>query len=257
MSAAARAFARAHDHVQVTRKARAALIGSALVTAALHLIPFGGFLIYPLLLLSTLAHELGHGVTALLTGGSFREFYLWPDGSGMAVHVGPEGHVLEALVSAGGLVGPALVAALCFILARRERVARAALGLLGAACLLADALVVRNGFALWYIGLFGALLLGLGLRARASLAQAALVFLAVQLALSVFSRGDYLFTDTAHTAGGILPSDTAQIARALGGTYWMWGAACGLFSLLVLVLGLWLFLRGSTRLELSQLRTRQ
>lgn len=254
MSAAARAFARARSRVQVTRQARTALIASALVTAALYAVPFGGFLIYPLLLLSTLAHELGHGLTALALGGEFRAFYLWPDGSGMAVHVGPEGHVLEALVSAGGLVGPALVAALCFALARRERVARAALGLLGVGCLVADALVVDNTFGRWYVGLVGLALAVLAVRARAALAQTALVFLAVQLALSVFSRADYLFTVTAVTAGGAIPSDTARIAEALGGTFWLWGAACGLFSLLVLVFGLWLFVRGSASLELSDLR---
>ena len=256
MSNAVRAYARAQDRIHVTRQARTALIASALLTAALYAVPFGGFLIYPLLLLSTLAHELGHGLTAQVLGGEFREFYMGPDGSGMAVHAGPSGHVLEAMVSAGGLVGPALVAALCFALARRERVARWALGLLGAGCLAAVALVVNNPFGRWYVGIGGLVLAVLAVRARAALAQSALVFLAVQLALSVFSRADYLFTDTAVTSGGTMPSDTAQIAAALGGPYWLWGAACGLFSVLVLVLGLWLFVRGSTRLELSDLRTR-
>jgi hypothetical protein len=256
MSAAARAFARAHGRVQVTRQARQALVASALVTAALYAIPLGGFLIYPLLLLSTLTHELGHGLTALATGGEFREFYLWPDGSGMAVHAGPGGHVAEAMVAAGGLVGPALAAALCFAFARREKVARAALGLLGAGFLAADILVVQNPFGRWYIGLVGAALVLLAARARASVAQTALVFLAVQLALSVFSRGDYLFTATAQTAGGTMPSDSAHIAMALGGSYWMWGLACGAFSVLVLVLGTWLFWRGSTNLELSSMRAR-
>jgi hypothetical protein len=36
------------------------------------------------------------------------------------------------------------------------------------------------------------------------------------------------------------------MAEALGGPYWMWGAVCGAFSLLVLALGVWTFLR-STR----------
>lgn len=256
MSAAARAFARARARVQVTRQARSALVASALVTAALYAIPFGGFLIYPLLLLSTLAHELGHGLTALALGGEFRAFYLWPDGSGMAVHAGPSGHVAEAMVAAGGLVGPAIAAALCFALARRERVARAALALLGAAFVVADVLVVQNPFGRWYVGLVGAALVLLAARARPATAQVALVFLAVQLALSVFSRGDYLFTATAQTATGAMPSDTAHIATALGGTFWLWGLACGAFSLLVLVLGTWLFWRGSTRLAASELRSR-
>lgn len=253
MSVAARAFARAQERVAVTRRARSALIGSALLTLALYFVPLGSFLIYPLLLLSTLAHELGHGLAALALGGRFHEFYLWPDGSGMAVHSGASGHVAEALVAAGGLVGPALVAALCFALARRQAVARVALVALGVGFLAADVLVVRNDFGRWYIGLVGAALLLVGWRARAA-AQTALVFLAIQLALSVFSRGDYLFTPSARTASGVMPSDVAHIAAALGGPYWAWGAACGLFSVLVLVLGLWLFLRGGSRVTLSSLR---
>lgn len=256
MSDVARAFARAHGRVQVTRQARKALVVSAVVTAALYAIPFGGFLIYPLLLLSTLAHELGHGLTALALGGEFREFYLWPDGSGMAVHVGPNGHVAEAMVAAGGLVGPAIAAAVCFALARRDRVARIALGLLGAGFIAADVLVVQNSFGLWYVGFVGAMLVLLALQTRAAAAQLALVFLAVQLALSVFSRGDYLFKAVADTAVGQSPSDTAHMALALGGTFWLWGLACGLFSLLVLVLGTWLFWRGSTTVELSAMRSR-
>lgn len=254
MSLSARAFAKAHDRVEVTRRARGALIASAALTLALYAIPFGGFLIYPLLLLSTLAHELGHGLAALATGGSFKAFYLWPDGSGMAVHSGSGEPILNAIIAAGGLIGPAVVAALCFALARRERVARLTLGLLGLGFLAAVALVVENAFGFWYIGGVGVLLLAL---ARTSVARTALVFFAVQLALSVFSRADYLFKATATTSAGAMPSDSAHIAEALGGPYWLWGAACGLFSILVLVLGLWLFTRGSTSVDLSTLRSRR
>ncbi|MDC0718227.1 M50 family metallopeptidase [Nannocystis bainbridge] len=254
MSSAARAFARAHDHVQVTRRARGALFASAAITLLLYLVPFGGLLIYPLLLLSTLAHELGHGLAALATGGTFHAFYLWPDGSGMAVHSGPEGHVLQAIVAAGGLIGPAIVAGLCFALARRPAVARVVLGLLGLGFLAAVALVVENPFGFWYISGVGLLLLALAARASATTAQTALVFVAVQLALSVFSRADYLFTASAQTSAGVMPSDSAHIAAALGGSYLLWGAVCGLFSVLVLVLGLWLFTRGESRVSLANLR---
>jgi membrane-associated phospholipid phosphatase len=64
------------------------------------------------------------------------------------------------------------------------------------------------------------------------------VFLAVQLALSVFSRGDYLFTDVARTGEGTFPSDVANMSSALFLPYWFWGALCGAFSVAVLALGL-------------------
>jgi hypothetical protein len=97
-----------------------------------------------------------------------------------------------------------------------------------------------------FTGLVGAALIMVAWRGSQVTAQLTLVFVAVQMALSVFSRGDYLFTEHAHTGVGLMPSDVAHMAEALGGPYWMWGAVCGAFSLLVLALGVWTFLR-STR----------
>jgi hypothetical protein len=59
----------------------------------------------------------------------------------------------------------------------------------------------------------------------------------------VFSRGDYLFMDTAHTVAGTYPSDVANMSTALFLPYWFWGALCGGFSVITLALGAWLFLR--------------
>ena len=75
--------------------------------------------------------------------------------------------------------------------------------------------------------------------------QAALAFVAVQLALSVYSRGDYLFTDVAQTATGPQPSDVANMSEALFLPFWFWGALCGLFSVAVVGLGLWAFWRAT------------
>jgi hypothetical protein len=72
-----------------------------------------------------------------------------------------------------------------------------------------------------------------------------LLFVAVQLALSVFSRGDYLFMTEATTPAGSFPSDVANMARALGGPYWLWGLICGGFSVVSLVVGIWAFFRAT------------
>jgi hypothetical protein len=65
----------------------------------------------------------------------------------------------------------------------------------------------------------------------------------VQLALSVFSRSDYLFTDTARTATGSMPSDVAHISEALFLPYWVWGLVTGGISIAVLVGGMRSLLR--------------
>ena len=231
------------ENAAARRRARTALKWSVVITLALYVIPFGAFLAYPLLLLSTMFHELGHGIAAIVSGGSFDSFMIFADGSGVAQHHGSGGAGVQAFVSAGGLVGPAIVAAMAFVAGRSIRGSRGLLGFMAIALAVALALVVRNPFG---IAFTIALVLGFGwlaVRSEDGTVQLATVLLGTQLALSVFSRADYLLTDTAVTGAGLLPSDTAQIANALGGPYWAWGIACGAFSLLVLAGGVVWFLR--------------
>jgi hypothetical protein len=225
-------------------RARAALIGSVIVTLLLYVVPFGQLLAWPLVLLSTLAHELGHGLAAVMVGGSFESFVMFPDASGLATWSGDPGRLELAFISAGGLIGPAAVAALCFAVGRSQRASRIALTLLGVGLIAAEILVVRNLFGLVFVGVIAAVSLLLGLRGRDA-AQWGVLFVGVQLALSVFSRGDYLFTDTAQTGAGTHPSDVALISEALFLPYWIWGGAVGLLSIAVLGVGLLSFFRSA------------
>ncbi len=217
------------------------LLVSVLLTGALYSVPLGHTLGYPLVLLSTVAHEMGHGITAWLVGGRFESFEMWSDGSGVA-HTASTGRIASALISAGGLVGPAIAALFCFIMGRSQKLARAALFVLGVIAVLIIVLVVRNLFGILFIAGAALLCLLASIKGGARLSQGLLVFVGVQLALSVYSRGDYLFTPVAQTAQGNMPSDVAHMSEALFLPYWFWGAACGGFSVLVLVFGLyWLW----------------
>ncbi len=228
-------------------RARWLLLAAVGLTFLLQLIPFGGLIGWPLVLLSTFVHEIGHGLTALLVGARFEAFYMFGDASGFARWSGSPGPGARALIAAGGLVGPAVAALFGFLAARREQVARGFLIGLVVVCAALLALFVRGPVG---IGFVLALMAGIGwvVWKKPEWAQLLLVFLSVQLAISVFSRGDYLFTATAMTGAGEMPSDTAHMAEALGGTYWLWGLACGAFSVGVLVLGMWIYLRGGPEL---------
>jgi hypothetical protein len=243
--------ARERDPALVEQRTRWFLLGSVVLTAALYLVPFGIFINLPLIWLSTLVHELGHGFTAAFLGGDFERFVMHPDASGVAQWSAPGsfGPVRQAMVAAGGLVGPAIVAAIGFVLARNSKIAKYSL-LAGSFALVAIAvLVVRNGFG-WAFVLALVLILGvLGTSKKPEVAQLGLVFMATQLAMSVFSRGDYLFMEYAQTASGRMPSDVSQMANALVGPYWLWGAMCGLFSVIVLCVGLWVFFKGAAGLR--------
>jgi len=222
--------------------ARTMLVASCVITLALYLLPFGGFLARPFVLLSTLVHELGHGLTTLLLGGGFRRLSMWSSGAGVAeLDTTGFGRIRGALTLAGGLVGPAVAAAIFFTLGRTAHGARACLLGLGVLLLLCELLVVRNLFGWVFTGLVAAACLLIALRGSPATGQLAVVFVAVQLALSVFSRADYLFTRVASNPNGRFASDVEAMAQLLWLPYWFWGFLCGAFSIAVLGWGLRVF----------------
>ena len=225
-----------------TNGATRILAVSVLVTAVLYVVPFGRTIAWPLVLISTLAHELGHGLTAALLGGEFHALRIQPDASGAALWSGAFGRVGVATVAAAGLLGPAVAAFVLLAVGRDPRRARAALGILGVGLYVITLVVVRNPFGLAFTVLLGSVLLLVAVRFPAA-SQTVVILLAVQLALSVFSRSDYLFTRTALTTSGPKPSDVAMMAHALFLPYWFWGAACGVLSVVILWAGVKLFFR--------------
>jgi hypothetical protein len=228
------------------RTARTALVISVVLTIALYAVPYGHHLAYPLMLLSTLVHELGHGIAAILMGGEFAEFRMWSNGSGVARSAVEPG-AAHAFVSAGGLCGPAVAAAVFLWLGRSPVWAKRCLAAFGVFLLIALLLWVRGGFAIAFVGAVGAACVAIAVLTTAETAQIALVFVATQLALSVYSRGDYLFMQWANTGAGKMPSDVQRMAEALGGPYWFWGGLCAAFSAAVLLAAGWLYLRPSSR----------
>ena len=134
----------AHQSSRSIKQAHIILVGVVLVTAGLYLIPQAHSLAFPLILLSTVAHELGHGVAALLVGGNFHSFHMFSDGSGYAQISGEFGGLSKAIVAAGGLVGPAIAAAFCFIGSINASLARIFVSIIGVALVVIEFLYVRN-----------------------------------------------------------------------------------------------------------------
>lgn len=212
---------------------RRAFWAATIVTVVLWMIPFGDWVIYPLSLLGTFTHELGHGIAALLAGGRFEELVVRPDLSGVAraSGVGTGGGL--ALMAAGGLLFPAVAGFGMLLLSARQSLGHVVLGALAAALVLS--------LVLWVRGLFGivavlTLAAGLGY-GMWRLGGRALYFLVILISLQVGLSGlrnwRYLFSSH---AGAGQPSDTAQLAQALGGSAWLWGAL--VLTANVVILGL-------------------
>ena len=206
------------------------LIVSVLITAALYLIPPARIVAYPLLLLSTFAHEMGHGIAAMLVGGRFDQLLIHADGSGVAMMRLPLTRTASAISSAGGLLGPPVMAALLLILGTRRAWASALLWILSALSVLTVLWVVRSAFGVFFVLSLAATMAAFARWGKPVVQQFVVIFFATQLGLSVFSRADYLFQPYAQTATGRMPSDVQQISNALVGPYWFWGGAIALLS---------------------------
>ena len=198
-------------------------------------VPAIGVLGRVLILFSTLTHELGHGLMAMLVGGDFNKLVINWDGSGVTSWAGQPSRITRGLVSAGGLIGPSIAAAILFWSARgSDAKLNWCTRVFGLGLFLAGVLTARSVWALVFTVGLGLVLLAITGRISRAKLEALVVFISVQLGLSVFTRSDYLFTET---AGIGRPSDVAKMADALFLPYWFWGAVCGLFSIFVLFWG--------------------
>jgi len=219
-------------------RSRQLLIVSTLAVVLIWQIPYGHQLLYPLTLLATYAHEMGHGFTALLTGSEFDQLVLHADGSGMAVWRGNPGRITTALIAAGGLVGPTFAGIGLLLLSRKPRYARTVLATLSALLLVSVVLWSRNAFGAVFL-LAVAATLGMAARLLSQdVASFLLHFIAATLCLSWFNHLGYLFSAQAVVNGVAMPSDSAVIAQALWLPYWFWGGVVALFSLAVAAWGI-------------------
>ena len=93
---------------------------AAVISIGLAYVPWGRNVIYPFALLATWAHEMGHGIGALVTGHRFVELEVYSNLGGVAITGDPDG-LAQIIVSGLGLVGPALLGAVAMILGARQR----------------------------------------------------------------------------------------------------------------------------------------
>jgi hypothetical protein len=216
------------------------LIAAVIYFVVAAWMPLGHYILYPLTLFTTWVHEMGHGLTALIMGGSFESLEIDWNGGGLAWSFAAHGWP-DALVAAGGLLAPPLLGAIILGVVHGPRRARVLLGVVAGAILLSLAIWVRTAAGFVTMPIVAALLgwavtLGFGAKPerRVLLAQ----LLGVILALDTLTRMvSYAFMDK--TSDG-KTSDVSHIASNLGGSYVLWGFVITILALGMLALGLWL-----------------
>lgn len=187
-------------------------------------LPFGNFLVYPFTILTTWFHEMGHGLTAMLLGNEFQRLVILPSGSGYAetLYPGGTGAITQALVSAGGPLGPVVIGAALILASSRHEYWRAALFGLAGIIVLSALIWVRSLVGLTVLPLVAAMLAWIALKSPDSLQRFTLQFIGVLAAMSMLRDWDYLFSCRAVIGGQVMLSDTCAIQEALLLPYWLW-----------------------------------
>jgi len=197
---------------------------AVILVIALPALPFGTYLIYPFVILTTWFHEMGHGLTALLFGADFERLVIYGNGSGVAQSmIAADSSVFtQAAIAAGGPLAPSMAGALLIVASAQPRIWRPALWAVAGAILLSVALYVRSAVGVTMLPLVAALLGLVAWRASPGLVRFTLQFLGVLGAMSMLRDFDYLFTERTVIGGQAMLSDTGQIEAALGLPHWVW-----------------------------------
>jgi hypothetical protein len=200
------------------------LITAAITTVVLWQFSWGNYVLYPFTILATWFHEMGHGLTVILLGGNFQKLVIFSNGSGLATHSGSLflGRFGKALVSAGGLLGPAIAGALFIISSRRYKTAHYTLMFLGCFLIISVLLWVRSFFGIFAITLWGLTILAISYKTDKEVQGFMIQFLGVQACISCYHQINYLFMNRVIISGQQMASDTGQMAKQLFLPHWFW-----------------------------------
>lgn len=208
------------------------LVLAVVLVLFLPSLPFGTYLIYPFVILTTWFHEMGHGLAALMMGEEFTRLMIFADGSGVAESTrDPDALVFEsAIIAAGGPLGPTLAGAALIVASAHRKAWRPALWFTAAAILASVIIWVRSPVGYAVLPLVGAGLALTAWKASDGFARFMLQFLGMLGAMSMLADFNYLFTEEVTMGGETMLSDTGNIERALLLPHWVWAAIILLIS---------------------------
>ncbi|MCX7879506.1 MAG: M50 family metallopeptidase [Ignavibacteria bacterium] len=196
----------------------------------------GRIIIYPFVILSTWFHEIGHGLFALILGGSVLKIELFPDGSGLATFTQPNlfGGLGNAFVALGGPLFPPIMGFFYVVSSKNLNLTRLVLLLTSFAIILTLVLWVRTIFGGIFL-LIISLLLFFSAISKFSGFQIFLTrVIGIQAFLSVYLSLGYLFSQGGVVQQSSFTSDTQVVAQYTFLPYWFW-------AILIIVITLTLF----------------
>ncbi|MEM7368970.1 MAG: M50 family metallopeptidase [Bacteroidota bacterium] len=219
------------------------LLLAGILTAVLWNVPYGNYILYPFTILGTWFHEMGHGLTAILMGGSFSKLEIYSNGGGTAFWSHTDlwlGNRLgRAIVALGGLMGPPIVGSLFIFAGRKPKTSSLALNILAGLMVISLVIWIRSIYGLLVIGGLAIVFVAIAQKGSLNFKQFTIQFIGVAAIMDTYHQLDYLFIGEFVRDGQTMVSDTGQIANQLLLPYWFWGGLIALFSAFMLGYSLW------------------
>jgi hypothetical protein len=215
------------------------LVWASLATLILWVIPYAGFVTFPIRLFVTFVHEAGHAFATLLSFGTVNRIAVFWDGSGVTETMGGT----RLLISSAGYLSTTLYGSILLLLLRRRNSAKP-LALLTGGLLLAVTVVWGGNWLAWLIGLLlGAGLIALALKGKPKITHFLMSFLAVQCILNAFYDLFTLMYLSAFQSGAATDAKNMEISSGgfIPATFWALGWS--VISLLMLASTLMVYYR--------------
>jgi len=187
----------------------------------------------PFRLLATWVHELGHGLGAIISGGSFDRMVISPNFSGLA-HTFSGSDWERVVVLLGGLLGPACAGAIMLILARRLNQSRLTLFLLAGALIATLVLWAGDNFTRFSVLGFAIVVTAIAVKAYPLVRTLAAHIIALAFCLNAVADFSYFFMSTKKAGLDGVTTDTSALADIVGGPHIFWALVPSVLSIIIL-----------------------
>jgi hypothetical protein len=200
-------------------------------------IPIIKWILYPFTIFSTWIHELCHGLSAILVGGSISKIMIYPDTSGLAYTAANPNR--RGFIASAGYQGTAIIGCLLLLFRRTKRGPRTGTMIIALMMILSACIWIRNVFGFIFIFIFGIILVGGAWKLPSTYIKNVYIILAVTCSLNAITSVHDLFGSNYMVNGTVSTStDAHTMSDVVGGSYILWAVLWLFLAIICTLIGI-------------------
>jgi len=202
-------------------------------------IPIIKWILYPFTIFSTWIHELCHGLSAIVVGGSISKIMIYPDTSGLAYTAANPNR--RGFIASAGYQGTAVIGCLLLLFRRTKRGPRTGTMIIALLMIISCCAWIRNIFGFVFIFCFGLILLGIAWKLPSCYMRDVYIVLAVTCSLNAITSIHDLFGSNYQINGSTsdtVSTDAHTMSDVVGGSYLVWAILWLFLALLLTFVGI-------------------